>query len=100
MGKSPQPIVARNKDLPKLSRGDVEVLCVLYVVGEKGCPVAQVAQRLGLSPSISAQIVEGVISLVNDGLLVQEGDQLKLTSAGRHRLNTRSGHNPGLGDWM
>ena len=100
MAKSPQSSVARSKDVPKLSRGDVEVLCVLYVVGEKGCPVNQVAQRLGLSPSIAAQVAEGMTSLVDDGLLVLEGDRFTLTSAGRHRLDARAGRGADFGGWL
>jgi DNA-binding IclR family transcriptional regulator len=100
MGKSPPSSVAHIKELPKLSRGDVEVLCVLYVVGEAGCPVNQVAQRLGLSPSIAAQVAEGMSSLVDSGLLVQEGDRFSLTPMGRQRLDARAGHSAGFGDWL
>jgi hypothetical protein len=75
----------------KLSRGDIETLCVLYVVGEGGCPARDLAGRLGLSPSIAPEIAAGMDSLVTAGLLDLEEDRFSLTEAGRVRLANRAG---------
>ncbi len=75
----------------KLSRGDIETLCVLHVVGDEGCPAADLAGRLGLSPTIASEIAAGMDSLVGSGLLELEKGRFSLTEAGRVRLGARSG---------
>lgn len=70
-----------------LSRADLEVLCVLYVVGTRGCPVLDLASRLGLSHSLAEGIAEGMSALVVTGLLDRTEDGMFLvTEAGRSRL--------------
>lgn len=75
----------------KLSRGDIETLCVLHAVGAGGCPAGDLAERLGLSASIAPEIAAGMDSLVNSGLLNLEDGHFSLTDAGRVRLEKRSG---------
>ncbi|MCB9684383.1 MAG: hypothetical protein H6738_05765 [Alphaproteobacteria bacterium] len=70
-----------------LSRADLEVLCVLYVIGTRGCPVLDVASRLGLSPSLAEAVAEGMNPLVVMGLLDRTEDGMfRVTEAGRSRL--------------
>lgn len=75
----------------KLSRADIETLCVLYVIGDRGCPKGDLAERLGLSPTIAPEIAAGMDSLLRAGLLALEDDEFVLTDAGRMRLDARSG---------
>lgn len=75
----------------KLSRGDIETLIVLHVVGADGCPLAELAGRLGLSDSIAGEIATGMESLVTSGLLVVEEGSFHLTDTGRDRLERRAG---------
>lgn len=75
----------------KLSRGDIETLIVLHVVGDDGCPVSELAARLGLSDTIAAEISTGMESLVTSGLLAVEEGCFHLTETGRDRLERRAG---------
>ena len=75
----------------KLSRGDIETLCVLHAVGEQGCPAGDLAERLGLSSTIASEIAAGMDSLASSGLLELEDERFSLTAAGRARLAARSG---------
>lgn len=75
----------------KLSRGDIETLCVLHAVTERGCPAGDLAERLGLSRTIAPEIAAGMDSLVGSGLLELDEGRLSLTEAGRVRLEARSG---------
>lgn len=77
--------------MTKLSRGDIETLIVLHVVGEDGCPIAELATRLGLSRTIASEMAAGMDSLVTAGLLKVEEDCFHLTDSGRDRLERRAG---------
>jgi hypothetical protein len=76
-------------DASPLSRGEVEKLCILHVVGEDGCPADELAGRLGLSDSLAAAIAAGTEPLVQAGLLTIEDDWLDVTDAGRALLAAR-----------
>lgn len=75
----------------KLSRGDIETLCVLHAVGDRGCPASDLAERLGLSATVAPEIAAGMDSLVACGLLTLEENRFSLTEAGRARLEARAG---------
>ena len=70
-----------------LSRAEIETLCVLHVVGARGCPVLHLAERLGLSPSVAEEVAEGMRPLVMAGVLDRSPeDMFTVTDAGRERL--------------
>lgn len=74
-------------DSPRISRAEAETLCILHVVGQRGCPAAELAGRLGLSPTLSAAVSGAAEPLVTSGLLLRsDADVLSLTEAGAERL--------------
>jgi hypothetical protein len=68
------------------SREEIETLCILHAVGQRGCRNDDLAPRLGLSSSLARAIVAGVEPLVIQGWLFREETRLVLTDAGRERL--------------
>ncbi|MEK6607997.1 MAG: hypothetical protein AABZ30_10080 [Myxococcota bacterium] len=71
------------------SRAEIEILCILHAVGPRGCPVGELAMRLGLSPALASAVAEGAQALVSTGWLELDDEQLALTDAGRARLTQR-----------
>ncbi len=74
----------------KLSREEVETLCILAAVGPTGCPGGQVATRLGLSPTLAAAVDRGLEPLVSTGLLVRSDQRVDLSDAGRELLRSEA----------
>lgn len=74
---------------PKLSRGEVESLCILNAVGSEGCAPLALAGRLGLSETVADAVARSTETLVLRGWLAEEDDRLSLTEAGRAALTTR-----------
>lgn len=75
-------------DASRLSRLDVETLCVLHAVGQ-GCSGPELAQRLGLSPELGATLARGLDPLVQSGWLHVELDRIHITEPGRQHLAER-----------
>jgi DNA-binding MarR family transcriptional regulator len=73
----------------KLSRGEVETLCVLAAIGRGGCDVREVAERLGLSPTLAEVIAGGLEPLVAAGLLLRERRFVEVTEEGHRMLSSR-----------
>lgn len=73
------------------SRGEVETLCILHVVGRQGCAEAELAPRLGLSPTLGAALVAGLQPLLDRALLIRGCGRLHLTSEGDAHLRRRLG---------
>jgi len=73
----------------KLSREEIETLCVLSAIGEEGCPIGDLATRLGLSRTLAGAVADGMRALVDQGLLACEDDQFFLTEEGVDMLETR-----------
>lgn len=78
-----------NNGSTKLSRGEVEVLTVLHVVGTGACRVSDLPGRLGLSGSLAAAVAEGLQPMVAAGLLLREDDLVMVSAAGKARLTAR-----------
>ena len=70
----------------RLSRADIETLCILNAVGEGTCTPRQLAERLGLSVDLSSVLVDVLQELAAGGLLVQQvgevGGPYSVTSEG------------------
>ena len=66
----------------RLSRAEIETLCILDTVGREGCPPEALARKLGLSDSLGPVLVEAVDSLRLAGLLVVDDEE------GRARCTT------------
>ncbi len=73
----------------KVSREEIETLCVLFVVGDDGCPVGELAQRLGLSPTLNGALAGAMNDLIDRDLLACCEGQFVLTENGAYNLETR-----------
>ncbi len=73
----------------KLSREEIETLCVLYVIGEDGCPMSELAQRLGLSLTLNEALVDAMNDLIDRDLLTCCEGRFVLTENGAATLETR-----------
>ena len=78
-----------NVQNPKLSRAEIETLCILSVVGKGGCPAGDLASRLGLSPTLASAVAEGMTILEDQGILERVDDKFSVTEAGAEMLTTR-----------
>ncbi len=69
--------------MTKLSREEIETLLLLEAIGD-GCPVGELAGRLGLCASLSAAVGEAARGLSG---LVEEGEAgFRLSAEGRLTL--------------
>ena len=59
----------------KLSRSDIETLCVLHAVGKAGCRAGDLATRLGLSASLASAVADGMGGVIHSGLLDRSDDR-------------------------
>lgn len=70
----------------RLSRADIETLCILNAVGEGTCTPRQLAERLGLSVDLASVLADVLQELAAGGLLVQQvgevGGPYSVTSEG------------------
>jgi hypothetical protein len=73
-------------EIAQLSADEIETLCVLRAVGQAGCPVLDLAPRLGLSTGVAAELAAGMVWLEMFGLLSRADDRFALTEAGRAKL--------------
>ena len=56
----------------RLSRADIETLCILNAVGEGTCTPRQLGERLGLSVDLASVLADVLQELAAGGLLVQQ----------------------------
>ena len=73
---------------PRLSRAEIETLCVLYSIGT-GCEVPELTARLGLSSALAPVVAEAVAELVRAGDITVDSDLVTLSAAGRERLDAQ-----------
>lgn len=78
-----------NDTSDRLSRAEIETLCVLHAVGRSGCPAGQLADRLGLSVSLASVVAGAMQGLILDGLLERVDERFFLTVRGRELLTMR-----------
>jgi hypothetical protein len=72
-----------------LSREEVERLCFLHLVGQDGCPVVELAGRLGLSRGLNAAACRAAEMLVGGGWLETHNDTYLLSVKGQRYLLDR-----------
>jgi hypothetical protein len=70
----------------RLSRAEVETLCLLKAVGPEGCPPDQLPARLGLSPMLVDALSTATRPLIDTGLLAIDSGRIVLTSRGADLL--------------
>ena len=81
------------EDHPGPSREQIETLCVLHAVGLGGCRTEDLAERLGLSPTLAAVVAGGMDALVMRGWLEEGKGRFAVTESGDEWLKQR------LVDW-
>jgi hypothetical protein len=70
----------------KLSRAEIETLCLLDAVGTTGAIAVQVAERLGLCITQADAVSDALGTLVSSALLVEVDGLYNMTGDGRTRL--------------
>ena len=73
-------------DTDKLSRADVETLCLLHAVGRDGARAATVTDRLGLSPAATGAVTSALCKLIALELVDLDADWFRLSPEGARRL--------------
>lgn len=71
------------------SREEIETLCVLYTIGQYGCPASGLATKLGLSQRLATAVADGMTPLITSGWVALNDERFSLTDAGRAHLNER-----------
>ena len=71
------------------SREEIETLCVLHAVGADGCWTGDLAERLGLSPSLAALVAGGMDPLIRKGWLEERNGRFVVTDVGQEWLSQR-----------
>jgi DNA-binding IclR family transcriptional regulator len=74
---------------PKVTRGEIENLCILHAVGDQGCPLGELPERLGLSPTLVVAVAESLTGLLGMGWLTREDETVTQTEEGRAWLGRR-----------
>ena len=69
-------------DTPPLTRADVEALILVELVGEKGCDLATLTQRLELAPLRAHAVRQAVMLVADRGWLWLEEDKVTTTHEG------------------
>jgi hypothetical protein len=80
---------SNHTSINKLSRAEIETLCVLHAVGPSGCWVGDLTARLGLSASLALVVAQGMERIVFSGLLERDEEWFRLTRPGREMLGKR-----------
>ncbi len=73
----------------RLSRGDIEDLCLLSAIPDEGCTLIELPNRLGLSPLLAETLSEAIDQLVNAGWIQEHDGRLTVTAAGRRGVEER-----------
>jgi DNA-binding IclR family transcriptional regulator len=71
------------------SREEIESLCLLHAMGERGCLTTDLAKGLGLSPALASRLVHAVTPLVQAGWVEVQDDRFSVTDAGAAWLADR-----------
>ncbi|MBT9560405.1 MAG: hypothetical protein IV100_30550 [Myxococcales bacterium] len=80
----------QNNKVNKISRGEIEVLCILCAIGRLGVTVTELTERLGISATLTPFVMKCVSALPGDeGWIATDGDRLTLTIDGSRHLTTR-----------
>lgn len=66
----------------RLSRAEIESLCLLRVIGEGACSMADVATRLSLSPALARYVASALHPLCLSGFVVVVDERVSITEAG------------------
>ena len=74
---------------PKVTREEIEKLCILHAVGVGGCTLCDLPERLGLSPTLTHAVAESLGPLLTLGWLVNDGGAVTRTEAGQRWLTRR-----------
>jgi hypothetical protein len=83
MSRSTSAIIEIN---PRISREDIERLCILYAVGPGCSGPCELAERLGLSLSLCNEVIEAILPLENTGMLESVEGRILLTEVGSEYL--------------
>ena len=78
-----------NADNTKISRAEIEALCLLDAVGDRGCSISDLPARLGFSSLLSQPVNEAIEPLVASGWIERRRDTVALTDAGHRHLHER-----------
>ncbi len=74
----------------KISREEIEVLCILSTVGRLGVTFTELTERFGISASLTPFIVTCVTALPSDERwIATDGDRVTLTIDGSRHLSSR-----------
>ncbi len=73
----------------KVTREEIETLCLLHAVGPHGCPVGELAARLGLSSTVASAVAESIVPLVGAGRLAMDDGSIRRTREGDRWLAQR-----------
>ena len=72
----------------RLSRQEIEVLCILHAVGS-GCALDELVVRLGFPGQLAEVVAEAIEPLIAAGELTADGGMVGVTAAGRAHLSAR-----------
>lgn len=73
------------------SREEIETLCILHAVSARGCSVADLPARFGISSALESALLGALDPLVARGWITVEGGRVSRTQAGSDRLVGRLG---------
>ncbi len=79
----------RTNMTPKVTREEIENLCIVHAIGDQGCPLGDLPARLGLSPSLAAAVTESLTGLIGMGWIRRADETLTRTEEGRAWLRRR-----------
>jgi hypothetical protein len=74
---------------PKVTREEIEELCILHAIGARGCALGELPERLGLSPTLVGVVTESLAGLLGAGRLERAEDVIIQTTEGRAWLARR-----------
>ena len=66
----------------KLSREEIESLCLLAALGNESCTAVALTERLGLSPALADAVDQSIATLVTCGRVQRNDSGLEVTAAG------------------
>lgn len=72
----------KNDEPSKLSRGDIEVLCLLEALHPHGCSTESLMERLGFAPQLAPVVNDVLETLITRGLLNRQAERLELSTLG------------------
>lgn len=79
----------QHEEAPKLSRADVETLCILEAIRPGGNNARDLTARLGLHRSLSDAVAQAALGLINSGFVRVNGEIYSLTAQGESFLGSK-----------